>query len=92
MKELMENGPVQGKCPSSCSLVSEACAYLRLSTAAQVVGTALSSKSIGAGNEGTMYLPHGQHPWRWHLESWYEGLRGVGRHLQTPALVPVLTG
>lgn len=64
MKELMENGPVQGKCPSSCSLVSEACACLRLSTAAQVVSTALSSKTIGIGSEGTMYPPHGQHHWR----------------------------
>lgn len=34
MKELMENGPVQGKCPSSCPLVPEACACLSLGTAA----------------------------------------------------------
>lgn len=35
MKELMENGPVQGKCLSSCPLVPEACVCLRLGTAQQ---------------------------------------------------------
>lgn len=59
MKELMENGPVQGKCPSSCSLIPEACACLRLSTVAQVVSTALSSKSIGAGSGALCTLPMG---------------------------------
>ena len=34
MKELMENGPVQGKCPTSCPVIPEACACLRLGTAA----------------------------------------------------------
>lgn len=35
MKELMENGPVQGKHPSSSTLVPEAYACLRLGTMAQ---------------------------------------------------------
>lgn len=56
MKELMENGPVQGKCPSSCPLIPEACACLTLGTEAQVVRAALSSKSIGA-RSGKNHVP-----------------------------------
>lgn len=54
MKELMENGPVQGECPSSCPLIPPG-------PAAHVFCTALSSRSTGAGCGGTMSPPHGQH-------------------------------
>lgn len=52
MKELMENGPVQGKClssrpPGSRSLCLPETGH---STAAQVVCIALSSHSTGAGS------------------------------------------
>lgn len=81
MKELMENGPVQGKCPSSCPMISEACACLRLGTVAQVVPTALSSKSTGARSGGLCPLLRGG-TWRGHLEPWYQRLWDLGMYLQ----------
>lgn len=53
MKELMENGPVQGKRPSSCPLVPEARASLRPSTARQHRGSAQHwvASPTGAGSQ-----------------------------------------
>lgn len=47
MKELMENGPVQGECPHP-GLV-EVGVYLRLGTVAQAVCTTLSSNVVRPG-------------------------------------------
>lgn len=64
MKELMENGPVQGKCPSSCPPVPEACVCLRLDTAQQHKWSVehRAANPLGLGVRGTRSPPRGRHP------------------------------
>lgn len=74
MKELMENGPVQGKCPSSCPLVPKACVCLRLGTPNSTSGlhcTGQGNKSTGAGSQGNLVPSPQAAPCGGHLGSWY---------------------
>lgn len=86
MKELMENGPVQGKCLLSCPLIPEAWACLRLGAS----GPYSIEQPVHWGQE---WGDHVLSPWAAPGGgTWYQRPWGPNMHLQAQASVPVLMG